>query len=75
MSERSDLWCAGYLIVLLFFRNSIYATIQYKSFYRPDGVSEALTTENLTEALARVQVDTEDPRTVAADFLAEYGLV
>ncbi|WP_155773941.1 hypothetical protein [Rhodovulum sp. MB263] len=27
---------------LLFFRDSIYSTIQYKSFYRPDGVSEAL---------------------------------
>lgn len=40
-----------------------------------NGVSEALTTENLTEALARVQVDKDDPVTVAADFLAEHGLV
>lgn len=40
-----------------------------------NGVSEALTTENLTEALARVQVDKEDPVTVAEEFLAEHGLV
>lgn len=39
-----------------------------------DGVSEALTTENLTEALARVQVDKEDPVTVAGDFLSDNGL-
>jgi osmoprotectant transport system substrate-binding protein len=38
-------------------------------------VSEALTTQNLTEALARVQVDKEDPVTVAEDFLEEHGLV
>lgn len=40
-----------------------------------NGVSEALTTENLTAALARVQVDKEDPATVAEDFLAEAGLL
>jgi osmoprotectant transport system substrate-binding protein len=40
-----------------------------------NGVSEALTTQNLTEALARVQVDKEDPVTVAEDFLEEHGLV
>lgn len=40
-----------------------------------NGVSEALTTDNLTEALARVQVDKEDPVTVAGDFLEENGLV
>lgn len=39
-----------------------------------NGVSEALTTDNLTEALARVQVDKEDPKTVAADFLEEHDL-
>lgn len=39
-----------------------------------NGVSEALTTENLTEALARVQVDKEDPVTVAGDFLKEHDL-
>ncbi|MEQ6899546.1 ABC transporter substrate-binding protein [Nocardioides sp. YIM 152588] len=40
-----------------------------------DGVSEALTTDNLTEALARVQVDKDDPATVAKDFLAEHDLL
>jgi osmoprotectant transport system substrate-binding protein len=40
-----------------------------------NGVSEALTTDNLTEALARVQVDKEDPVTVAEDFLEENGLL
>ena len=39
------------------------------------GVSEALTTENLTEALARVQVDKDAPVTVAKEFLEENGLV
>lgn len=39
-----------------------------------NGVSDALTTENLTEALARVQVDKEDPKTVAVDFLEEHDL-
>ncbi len=38
------------------------------------GVNDALTTDNLTEALARVQVDKEDPVTVAEDFLSENGL-
>ena len=40
-----------------------------------NGVSEALTTDNLTEALARVQVDKEDPVTVAKDFLEENDLL
>jgi len=40
-----------------------------------NGVSEALTTDNLTEALARVQVDKEDPVTVAEDFLEENDLL
>ncbi len=40
-----------------------------------NGVSEALTTENLTEALARVQVDKQDPKVVAADFLEEHSLL
>jgi osmoprotectant transport system substrate-binding protein len=40
-----------------------------------NGVSEALTTENLTEALARVQVDKDDPVTVAKEFLEQNGLV
>jgi osmoprotectant transport system substrate-binding protein len=40
-----------------------------------NGVSEALTTDNLTEALARVQVDKEDPQTVAEDFLSENDLL
>jgi osmoprotectant transport system substrate-binding protein len=39
-----------------------------------NAVSAALTTENLTEALARVQVDKENPAQVAEDFLAEQGL-
>jgi osmoprotectant transport system substrate-binding protein len=39
-----------------------------------NGVSEALTTDNLTAALARVQVDKDDPKTVAAEFLEEHGL-
>ena len=37
-------------------------------------VSEALTTDNLTAALAKVQVDKQDPKTVAADFLEENGI-
>ena len=37
-------------------------------------LSEALTTENLTAALAKVQVDKQDPVTVAGDFLKENGL-
>lgn len=40
-----------------------------------NAVSEALTTENLTAALARVQVDKEDPRTVAQEFLEENGVI
>ena len=39
-----------------------------------NGVSEALTTDNLTEALAKVQVDKQDPAVVAEEFLAEHGL-
>ncbi len=39
-----------------------------------NALSEALTTENLTEALAKVQVDKQDPVTVAKDFLSENGL-
>lgn len=39
-----------------------------------NGVSKALTTKNLTEALARVQVGKEDPVNVAADFLSDNGL-
>ena len=37
--------------------------------------SASLTTENLTDALAHVQVDKEDPVTVAEDFLEENGLL
>jgi len=40
-----------------------------------DGVNKALTTENLTEELARVQVDKEDPVTVAKDFLEKNDLL
>ncbi len=36
---------------------------------------EALTTENLTELNGRVAVDREQPEDVAADFLAEQGLL
>lgn len=39
-----------------------------------NGVSEALTTENLTEALARVTDDKESSEVVASDFVAEHGL-
>jgi osmoprotectant transport system substrate-binding protein len=39
-----------------------------------NAVSEALTTENLTEALAKVQVDKADPATVAKEFLADNGI-
>ncbi|GAA4707191.1 ABC transporter substrate-binding protein [Nocardioides conyzicola] len=39
-----------------------------------NALSEALTTENLTEALAKVQVDKQDPVTVAKDFLAANNL-
>jgi osmoprotectant transport system substrate-binding protein len=37
-------------------------------------VSAAITTELLTEANARQQIDVEDPDVIAADFLAENGL-
>lgn len=40
-----------------------------------NAVSGVLTTDNLTEALARVQVDKEDPATVAEDFLTENGVL
>ncbi|MDO9380171.1 MAG: ABC transporter substrate-binding protein [Nocardioidaceae bacterium] len=39
-----------------------------------DAVSAALTTENLTAALARVQVDKDAPATVAEQFLADQDL-
>lgn len=39
-----------------------------------DSVSEALTTENLTEALSKVQVDKQDPVTVAKEFLADNNI-
>ncbi|MCH1864999.1 ABC transporter substrate-binding protein [Nocardioides sp. CFH 31398] len=39
-----------------------------------DNVSEALTTENLTEYLAEVQLDKADPAVVAGDFLSEQGV-
>lgn len=40
-----------------------------------NAVSEALTTENLTEALARVQLEKEDPAVVAEDFLTENDVI
>ncbi|MBG6189895.1 osmoprotectant transport system substrate-binding protein [Arthrobacter sp. CAN_A212] len=40
-----------------------------------NAVSAALTTENLTEYLARVQVDKESSATVATAFLEEYDLL
>ena len=40
-----------------------------------NAVSEALTTDNLTEALARVQVDKDDPATVAQEFLVDNGVI
>ncbi|MBC7277709.1 ABC transporter substrate-binding protein [Nocardioides sp.] len=39
-----------------------------------NSVSEALTTDNLTDALAEVQVDKADPATVAKEFLADNGI-
>jgi osmoprotectant transport system substrate-binding protein len=39
-----------------------------------DGVSAKLTTENLKELVARVEVDKDDAETVAQDFLDEQGL-
>jgi osmoprotectant transport system substrate-binding protein len=38
-------------------------------------VSEALTTEDLTEYLAKVQVDKQDPATVAKEYLSDKKLV
>ena len=40
-----------------------------------NAVSAALTTENLTAYLARVQVDKQDTATVAKAFLTDLGLV
>jgi osmoprotectant transport system substrate-binding protein len=40
-----------------------------------NAVSAALTTENVTELNARVNVDLEDPADVAAEFLEENGLL
>ncbi len=40
-----------------------------------NSVSEALTTETLTELNARVELDQEDPEDVAVDFLVEQGLI
>lgn len=37
-------------------------------------ISAAITTENLTEANARFDIEAEDADVIAADFLAEYGL-
>lgn len=39
-----------------------------------NAVSAALTTQNLTDALARVQVGKVNPQQVAADFLKQHGL-
>lgn len=39
-----------------------------------DAVDQALTTENLTASLAKVQTDKQDPVTVAKDFLSENHL-
>ncbi|MBA2312855.1 MAG: glycine/betaine ABC transporter substrate-binding protein, partial [Actinobacteria bacterium] len=40
-----------------------------------DDVSAALTTENITDLNGRVEIDQEDPATVAEDFLTEEGLL
>jgi osmoprotectant transport system substrate-binding protein len=40
-----------------------------------DGVSATLTTENMTELNGRVEIDGEDPSTVAQEFLTEQGLL
>ena len=40
-----------------------------------NAVSEALTTDNLTEYLAMVQVDKQASSTVATAFLTEYGIL
>ena len=38
-----------------------------------DSISEVITTEELTEANARFDIEAEDAEVIAADFLAEYG--
>lgn len=40
-----------------------------------NAVSGALTTDNLTETLAKVQVDKQDPAVVAEEFLTEEGVI
>ena len=40
-----------------------------------NAVSAELTTENMTELNGRVEIDKEDPATVATDFLTEVGLL
>ena len=40
-----------------------------------NAVSAELTTENMTELNGRVEIDKEDPATVATDFLTEAGLI
>lgn len=40
-----------------------------------NAVSAELTTENITELNGRVEIDKEDPDTVANDFLTEVGLI
>ena len=40
-----------------------------------NAVSAELTTENITELNGRVEIDKEDPSTVAEDFLSEAGLL
>lgn len=40
-----------------------------------NGVSATLTTENVTELNGRVEIDGEDPSTVAEEFLTEQGLL
>lgn len=40
-----------------------------------NAVSAQLTTENMTELNGRVEIDKEDPATVATDFLTEVGLL
>ncbi len=40
-----------------------------------NAVSEALTTENLTEYLAMVQLEQQDPSVVAEQFLTDEGVL
>ena len=40
-----------------------------------NGVSATLTTENMTDLNGRVEIDGEDPSTVAEEFLTEQGLL